>query len=85
MTGAAENSLTYAAGYAFARWVDKHGESPRGPYREERIPATCLIVLMGACGYEPDPEIFWQGYCDYWFDLGITECRGEHIGERTNT
>lgn len=70
-------SLTYANGYAYARWIDEKGESPKGPYRGEEIPQTILTVLMVACGYAPDPKTFWQGYCDYWADVGIAESGGK--------
>ena len=70
------DSITYAAGYAFARDIDERGASKKGTYRGDNIPEPILVGLLTACGYEPDPAVFWQGYCEYWYDRGITEYGG---------
>jgi hypothetical protein len=67
------DALTYAAGYALARDIDERGESPKGPYRGDNIPEPILVGLLLACGYEPDPAFYWDGYCRYWYDRGIAE------------
>lgn len=64
--------LTYVAGYEFARWIHERGES-RGPWRGDEIPALEKISLRSRGVDEPDPAVFWQGYCEYWYDLGIGE------------
>lgn len=70
------DALTYAAGYAYARDIDERGESKKGPWRGDDIPEPILVGLLLACGYEPDPAVYWDGYSAYWHDRKIMEYGG---------
>lgn len=74
----------YSRGAEHASHIHQHYPHLRKPFRGERIPATDYIYLRGVME-RPCHKRYWQGFCDRMADLGITECRGEHIGERTNT